>query len=193
VRNKTWEDVLIDNVIKYYNEPIFIPFLTVKLLENLYGSAGGHLVSVKRSSPFSSIELNKFVMRYNVVFDENFDFGLGGKFAGDCPTGGSPKITGWSVRPMWKNDGNVIFYIYHPKQIGKYGDNVLTPLKFVPGKKHSIELIYENDLLLMRIDDFEMDISLNGKPSVILYHVFRGGHSEEWTSPRDGYITISPI
>jgi len=65
---------------------------------------------------------------YRLKFGKDFDFVKGGKLpglaGGKGNTGGKvPDGTdGWSARMMWKQKGKIIQYVYHPGQIGTYGD-----------------------------------------------------------------------
>lgn len=77
---------------------------------------------------------DKLTVSYQVKFAKNFDWVLGGKLPGLIggkdektrwpitggirPTG----VNGWSSRIMWKKNGEIIQYVYHMDQPGKYGD-----------------------------------------------------------------------
>lgn len=64
---------------------------------------------------------------YRVKFDEDFDFVKGGKLpgvcGGDCNSGGNVPTgyDGWSARMMWRADGRLEQYVYHPEQPGTFG------------------------------------------------------------------------
>lgn len=194
---KDWDMLRKDNLDRHWREPIFIPQLTVTLKKNKVGAQGGHIVTLNRGliqeQPDSTIPC---VMRYSVKFDDNFDFSLGGKLpgfaSGTAPTNGEHSLNGWSVRPMWRIDGQAEFYIYHPRQKGKYGDSIVMPLKFIKGKDHVINLTYHNNKLSMEIDNFKHVINLKSYPSKVLYHIFRGGKTINWASTTDGVVSISP-
>lgn len=97
-------------------------------------------------------------MSYDLRFDSNFDWSLGGKLPGlegvapgvplAAPTGGNNTDKGWSGRLMWLgpkayrwagplNMG--VSYMYHPGQAGTYGDNVRWNTAFVAGKWHTVK------------------------------------------------------
>jgi len=68
---------------------------------------------------------------YKIRFGADFDFSLGGKLPGlagrTANSGGNvPNGTdGWSGRIMWKSNGKIVQYVYHPDQSQNlpYGDD----------------------------------------------------------------------
>ncbi len=99
---------------------------------------------------------------YDIKFDGNFDWSLGGKLPGlegvapgvapSTPTGGNATDQGWSGRAMWlgpkayswagpTNMG--VTYMYHPGQAGTYGDNERWGKAFVAGKWHTLKQCYK--------------------------------------------------
>lgn len=189
VPTQSWENFRVRNLYRYLNQPICVAAMRVTLLKNSYGTKFGHLVNVAMNARRSNV-----TMKYCVTFDSNFKFGLGGKLpglgAGACPTGGIKSTHGWSVRPMWRQDGQAEFYIYRPNQLGKFGDSLVLPIKFQPGKTHTIELSHSDKHMTMRIDDNALTIKLKEFPTTMLYHVFRGGNSPEWSSDQTCSIDI---
>ncbi len=103
--------------------------------------------------------VNQACMSYDIRFDGNFDWSLGGKLPGlegvapgvspGYPTGGnSPGDKGWSARLMWltpKSYGwagpvnEVVSYMYNPKQKAKYGENVRWHKRFGANKWHTVK------------------------------------------------------
>mgnify|MGYP000064127746 CR=1 FL=1 len=191
--DQDWNALNEANLQAHSQQPILIPSIEVKLPALTYGSNAGHLSTIPRN--ITRYELTLHTMRYWVTFSNDFDFGLGGKLPGfaqgDCPTGGVVG-KGWSVRPMWRQDGAAEFYIYHPQQAGQYGDSFKLPIKFVPGTKHLIELAYLGNLTVLKIDEHAITIPLRKAPTHVLYHIFRGGHTPEWAGTVDGSIKIEP-
>ncbi|MBN2530455.1 MAG: hypothetical protein JXR76_28975 [Deltaproteobacteria bacterium] len=89
-------------------------------------------------------------VRYYVKFDEDIDFVLGGKLpgfiGGTANTGGNPPngMDGWSARIMWRANGRIVQYVYHPDQPGEYGEDMDWNLGggsryFIPGQWHCVE------------------------------------------------------
>ena len=70
-------------------------------------------------------------LAYKVKFGAGFDFVRGGKLpglvGGSANTGGNiPDGTdGWSARMMWRANGKLVYYVYHPDQPGKFGQDLL--------------------------------------------------------------------
>ncbi len=97
-------------------------------------------------------------MSYDIRFDSNFDWSLGGKLPGlegvapgtsvSAPTGGNQTDRGWSGRMMWLGPkaykwagplNMAVSYMYHPGQTGTYGDNVRWNKAFVAGVWHTVK------------------------------------------------------
>jgi hypothetical protein len=98
---------------------------------------------------------------YDLRFDSQFDWSLGGKLPGllgvepgvapSVPTGGTnPGDRGWSGRMMWLGKGtysitkpNVgLSYMYGPDQKSQYGDNIFWNRSFIRGRWHHIRECY---------------------------------------------------
>jgi hypothetical protein len=104
---------------------------------------------------------------YQIRFDSNFDWSLGGKLPGlqgtapgvspSVPTGGgNPGDKGWSGRMMWltpksyswAGPGNMaVSYMYGPRQTSTYGDNLRWNRGFTAGRWHKVRQCYRmNDV-----------------------------------------------
>jgi hypothetical protein len=97
-------------------------------------------------------------LSYDIRFDGDFDWSLGGKVPGlqgtapgvplATPTGGgNPGDRGWSSRGMWLGPdayswagptNMAVSYVYGPEQEGRFGDNVAWHRAFVPGTWHRV-------------------------------------------------------
>ena len=85
--------------------------------------------------------------RYAIRFADDFDFVLGGKLpglaggeanaGGNAPTG----VDGWSARMMWREEGCIVFYVYHVDQPGEFGQDVGWGTAFERGQWHVVELL----------------------------------------------------
>lgn len=96
---------------------------------------------------------NELYIAYDIKFDTNFDFVLGGKLPGlcgydsnqapatGCNTGGGfpTGYDGWSARGMWRVDGALENYVYHANQSNFYGDDEHWNKDAVPGTWHRIQ------------------------------------------------------
>lgn len=106
-------------------------------------------------------QYDKACMSYNIKFDADFDWSLGGKLPGlegvepgvapSAPSGGHPTSAGWSGRLMWLGpkayswagpSNMVVSYMYHPGQASEYGDNVRWNKSFVAGRWHTVKQCY---------------------------------------------------
>ncbi len=108
--------------------------------------------------PLSKV-VDQACMSYDIRFDGNFDWSLGGKLPGlegvapevspGYPTGGTtPGRQGWSARIMWltpKSYGwagpvnEVVSYMYTPTQTTRYGENVRWHERFSANKWHTVK------------------------------------------------------
>ena len=101
---------------------------------------------------------DKACIQYDIRFDANFDWSLGGKLPGlegvapgvapATPTGGNNTDLGWSGRGMWLGPkayswagptNMAVSYMYHPGQAGTYGDNVRWNKPYIAGTWHTVK------------------------------------------------------
>ena len=119
-----------------------------------YGAGGASAflsdVQFGMALPKSYTEL---YLAYDIKFDHNFEFVLGGKLPGlcgydinqspatGCNTGGGfpSGYDGWSARGMWRADGALENYVYHAGQTSYYGDEKHWNTSAVPGTWHRIQ------------------------------------------------------
>ncbi len=154
------------------------------------------------------------VLSYRLRFESPFDFVKGGKLpgliGGEGNTGGGiPDGTdGWSARMMWRTDGDIMNYVYHPDQPENYGENMYwqsdgQTLQFIPGQWHDVkheitmntpglndgsirgwlngELVLERtDMRFRDIADFAID--------GLYFSTFFGGGSSSWSTTKDETI-----
>lgn len=98
----------------------------VEYVPLLWGSASGVEF---RANPLCRLPAESAIMSYSVYFPEDFPWVRGGKLPGLCIGGNATECAtgsrwGWSsgsVRIMWRNNGNVIAYVYFPLQVGGAG------------------------------------------------------------------------
>ena len=97
----------------------------------------------------SSIEIpsgTDYTLRYDIRFDDGFEFVRGGKLPGLAPdehtTGCDPvRPTGWSVRPMWRVEGSAQGYYYGQDRTGRCGDGERSAVgAFEPGRWQAVAL-----------------------------------------------------
>lgn len=98
---------------------------------------------------------------YDLMFDSNFDWSLGGKLPGllgvapgvspDAPAGGHPTSDGWSGRIMWLGHSGAsgsgqtstaVSYMYHPGQTSQYGDDIPWNVQLAAGRWTAMKVCY---------------------------------------------------
>jgi len=150
-------------------------------------------------------------LSYRLQFVTPFEFVRGGKLpgmiGGEGNTGGGiPDGTdGWSARMMWRVDGAIVQYVYHPDQPESYGEDLPwtgggNSLLFQPGQWHevvheiqmntpglndgSITCWFDGELALdaanMRFRDVN-DFAIDG----MYFSTFFGGSNSSWATTAD--------
>jgi hypothetical protein len=121
--------------------------LAVNFPAHTYGSEkNGAVWRLEFDSSYSAVEV-----RFDVMFEKDFDFVRGGKlpglFGGKGNTGGNKPNgkDGFSARMMWREDGRVVQYLYYPDQPTRYGHQIpwidqatKQPIRFIPGQWHTV-------------------------------------------------------
>ena len=151
---------------------------------------------------------------YRLRFTNDFDFVRGGKLpgliGGDGNTGGGiPNGTdGWSARIMWRTDGAITQYVYHPDQPENYGEDL--PWKIDDQQAHfaidqwhtvtheirmntpgnndgsittwldGIPALQAENMRFRDIDDFAIDH--------LYFSTFFGGSNSTWSTTKDEVI-----
>jgi chitinase len=171
----------------------------------------------KKSGAQWKVEIPKHddvTLSYKVRFGENFDFVKGGKLpglAGGTANTGSKKPNGsdgWSARMMWRKNGDIVQYVYHPDQSGNFGEDFPWDYQgkqsqFVPGKWHDISTrvvmnspgkkdgkIFswiDGDLALV-----QTNLRFRDKDSlgidILYFSSFFGGGDSSWSSSKNEHI-----
>ena len=158
---------------------------------------------------------------YKVFFVRDFDFNKGGKLPGVA--GGDIKyalsgnksdgIKAWSVRAMWRKQGQLVQYIYHPNQLKNYGDDFIWKLQgkevFIqPEKWHLIETKIKlntptlNDGIIQVWFDKKMVLNLKNfkfrkvsklKIDQFIFCTFFGGNNKSWAPKNECYAYFDNI
>ncbi len=167
--------------------------------------------------PFPS---DKLTVSYWVKFAKDFDWVLGGKLPGLMggkdektgwpitggirPTG----VNGWSGRIMWKKNGEIIQYVYHMDQPGKYGDEFKwtvngQPAKFEadawqkltteitlnhPGKKDGRIRSWLGQELALDQGGLAFRSTQSVQIDAFCFSTFFGGEDPEWAPSKDETI-----
>ncbi len=150
---------------------------------------------------------------YRIKFGTGFDFVKGGKIpglrGGKGNTGGNRPdgSDGWSARMMWRRGGKAVQYVYHPDQVGIYGESMAWDIGgqriFKPGLWYQVEtrivintpkkndgiiegwwngekVLSRNDVRFRDVPDFSID--------KFYFSTFFGGSNASWSSTKDEYV-----
>lgn len=158
-------------------------------------------------------QADRACLRYRVRFPTGFDFVKGGKlpglYGGDGPTGGD-EVTGkngFSMRFMWRKQGQGELYEYVVNKDSDYGESVgrgrwhFTPGQWIsveeeivlndPAKENGIARVWingqptlEQQGIVYRTTD---DVHIDG----LMFSTFFGGHGSDWRTPRDQSVDFA--
>lgn len=105
------------------------------------GRPCGVLLQVRLAKPLFAATLS-----YKVKFSRDYDWTLGGKLPGlcseNCPVGcrSVGHNAGWSNRIMWRKQGHLVSYAYHPDKERRCGVDFRWGQMVKPGEWHEIKL-----------------------------------------------------
>lgn len=152
-------------------------------------------------------------LRYHIRFEDGFEFMRGGKlpglYGGDAPSGGQSVdgTNGFSMRLMWRRDGEGEVYAYVANKRKKYGESVgRGNWVFDTGRWIEVEqeivlndpdeadgivrlwidgrqVIEQSDIVYRTVDDVAVD--------GLMFSTFFGGSSRKWASPKDQHIEFA--
>ncbi|MEM1441219.1 MAG: polysaccharide lyase [Verrucomicrobiota bacterium] len=157
----------------------------------------------------------ELVLRYRVRPEEKFEFVKGGKLPGLSSggsqfTGGRPpgEAGGWSARYMWRREGALELYFYHPQMKGKFGerhslDAILEPGQWTELTQHidtgnrgmsngSIR-IWIDDELKLELKGLKLHGEDYGPIDSFLFHTFYGGSDKSWAPSRDTQLYFDDL
>ncbi|MDF1824467.1 MAG: hypothetical protein P1U68_07480 [Verrucomicrobiales bacterium] len=151
-------------------------------------------------------------LSYRFRVCEDFTFVKGGKLPG--LSGGGSQFTGgrrpgseggWSARYMWRREGALELYLYHPKMKEKYGERHPLGLKLKrgkwysitqkidtgePGKAQGILEVAVNGEVKLRLDRLEFHGSRFGPIDSFLFSTFYGGADSSWAPGKEVEISF---
>ncbi len=162
-------------------------------------------------------------LRYYVKFEDGFDFRLGGKLpglmggneswkrsGGDQPDG----TNGWTVRFMWRENGEAVVYAYLPTgtkyNTSQWGTDIKLNRKFQPGTWHCIEqyckintvgkedgklYVWMDGTRVLGLEDVTYRTVDNdaGKIGGFYFSTFHGGNTPEWGPKVTSYAQFDGI
>lgn len=163
-------------------------------------------------------DFDELYVRYEVKFNKRINFVRGGKLpglsGGSNPAGGADSSKGFSARLMWRENGQVEQYVYHPGRECSTGRNFfwhdltskkLELLQFKPGIWHTVktrismksEFTWKNEGYITSWLDGKLAlfqaIKLREKEenygiSNLNFSTFFGGNDETWAPKKDEHI-----
>lgn len=146
-------------------------------------------------------------LRYRVKAEAGFQFKKGGKLPGLASggsqfTGGRPpgKEGGWSARYMWRREGALELYFYHPKMTDQFGERHPLDHRLILGewteltqvidvgdkaKRNGSLEVYVNRERALRLDGLALYGTKYGSIDSFLFSTFYGGSSQDWAPEKD--------
>ena len=161
------------------------------------------------------VDTSRACLRYRLRFDDGFEFARGGKlpglFGGEAPSGGEEVdgTKGFSMRVMWRRDGEGEVYAYVANKRSDYGASIgRGNWSFEPGQWVEIQqevilndpdaadgivrlwvdgrqVIDQTDLVYRTVDR----VGIDG----LMFSTFFGGSSRKWASPKDQSIEFEGV
>lgn len=164
-------------------------------------------------APFATAEA--LCLHYRVRFEEDFEFNKGGKlpglYAGEAPSGGE-KVSGddgWSIRLMWRKEGEGELYEYIYNKKGKYGLSagrgsftfprgrwVEVDLEVVvndPGERNGQARLWIDGRPVIEQHDIVYATEDEDEPQEagLMFSTFFGGSGRSWASPQDQHVDFA--
>jgi hypothetical protein len=153
---------------------------------------------------------DEYELSYKVMFEDGFDFRLGGKLPG--LTSGGEKFTGghhptkgegWSARFMWREKGAAELYLYYVDNKSEWGDqHLLDGVGLQPGKwyefRQRIRLnaperkdgriqTWINGKKVLDLSGLRLRIGEQGYIDSFYFSTFHGGQTPEFAPLNDSF------
>lgn len=180
------------------------------------------------SSPFNAFPCNEITLTYDLYISKSFAWNKGGKlpiglYGGiKGVNGGKRSNDGFSIRLMWRRNGDGEVYVYLPAlQHESFGFN--PNVKFSKDKGISIgrglfrfkKNVFQNISLSVKLNDENefngiIELKLDGNTVIkfdnlnirsnkniniegLFFNSFYGGDDETWASPKDTHIILRSV
>ncbi len=150
-------------------------------------------------------------LSFDMKLDSQFEFVRGGKMhglGGGTATTGCKTIdpNGWSVRMMWRQNGQPVLYLYHQDRKKRCGDDVADPLGFTfvkdtwykialyvklnseVGSSDGIAALFINGKKLIERNNLNFTGNMENKIDYFLYNSFYGGNDPSWSPSTDTFV-----
>jgi hypothetical protein len=159
---------------------------------------------------------DEYELSYKVMFEEGFDFRLGGKLpgltsGGEKYTGGHhpTKGEGWSARFMWREGGTAELYLYYVDNKDEWGDQLpfesvvlktgkwyefrqRIKLNAPDGKAGRIQAWLDGEKVL-DLKDLRLRIGNQGYVDSFYFSTFHGGQTPEWAPSTNSFARFDDI
>ena len=165
--------------------------------------------SPRLTSRMSFDGVESATLSFDFKLHSQFEFVKGGKMhglAGGSATTGCKDVDpkGWSVRMMWRREGEVEAYVYHQNRENRCGDSYKSNFKLRRGTWYRVDLqvrmntgrniadgrvrLYIDGKKLIEVND----LILTGDESVqidkMLFSTFYGGSDSTWSPSKTTYV-----
>ncbi len=159
---------------------------------------------------------DEYELSYKVLFEEGFDFRLGGKLpgltsGGEKYTGGHhpTKGEGWSARFMWREGGTAELYLYYVDNQSEWGDQ--HPFKGVilqtgkwyefrqriklnaPDGKDGRIQAWINGKQVLDLKKIRLRIGKQGDIDSFYFSTFHGGNMPDWAPTINSFARFDDI
>lgn len=227
--NPNWEDNLKDYSFRWFDGKSRTKIIDENNKSALEVFYPGDTYGPKNNGAQWIVQFNQkhenIKVKYKIKFPSGFEFVKGGKLPGliggrdekNSPISGGIRSTGyngWSARIMWRKDGRIAQYVYHPDMKGAYGDDfewkdekgnsIIIPLD------KWIELTTEIKMNTINKKDGRIQSWLDGKKVLDIKNIqfrktkeiaidsfyfstFFGGNDDTWSPSKDQHILFGPI
>ncbi len=150
---------------------------------------------------------DELYLSYRLRVDEEFGPAKGGKMfglcGGDCNVGGTKPTgyDGWSARNMWRSEGDIVQYVYHPGQPSIYGEDLSYGDNFrlssnwqtiehrvkinTPGQYDGVIEAWVDGRLALRRTDLQFRKTNKFAIDQLKINSFWGGNDQSWAPTRD--------
>ena len=134
---------------------------------------------------------------------------LPGLVGGRANTGGKKSSgDGWSARYMWREQGKLCLYLYHPKQPDRYGEYFCTDVKFEtdrwywlhqqvtinsPGNSDGSIIVRVDGKQVLNLRNMVLRYGNAAPIDAFYFSTFFGGNQPEWAPQRDSYANFKGI
>ncbi len=168
--------------------------------------------STQVAAPMSLPDSDDLTLSYSLYLEPGWEFVKGGKLPGFCGGGraaggvGGDGTDGFTARFMWREEGALVVYAYHPDRPGKWGEDIATGATLPvgswvditqriqmndPGQGNGSVTVWINDEQVL--DRTNMRWSTDGSFNVdeLCFSTFYGGSNSSWSPSQTTYARFA--